>query len=140
MITGNITFLNSFMTALLQTGQLNTTGSNYINVYSGAIPTDVQAANFNTSTFASQLVAQFTATAFQVVGPLMRLTSLPASVTIPAAKTVTWGALVGRSGIAVIASTDVYGGTGAIVLNTLSPSAGGTLTVLDAGIRLAFER
>lgn len=139
MITGNPIFLNSFLSSMLAAGGLNTAGQCTLKVYDGAIPSDAASLNFNAANFTSQLVGTFTNLTLQVVGSALILNQVPSSIAAArAANPIVWGALIGQNNVGLILQAGLSGGTGSVILNTLTPASGGTLTLVDTGIRIVF--
>lgn len=136
--TGNTVFLNSFIQSMYNVGQFGTSGKVTLGLYDGALPTDSQAINFTPASFTSQLVATFVNFSLSVAGSALILASAPANVTASRAATLTWCALVGQNGVGLILTPGLSGSTGNVILNTITPANGGSLQLLDAGVRVMF--
>lgn len=138
MIFGNPEFSTSFLAAIVSEAQLGVVGQCSVQVYKSAVPDDAAALNFDPATRLSDLMGTFTNCAFSAVGNAIAMSTFPAAITTPVAGTITWAYIKGQNGIGIVVEAGLVGSAGALLLDKVVCTAGGSLSVVDAGLSLTF--
>jgi len=138
MLFGNSKLANSLLNAILTEGALSTMGQCSILVYKNTIPTDQAALSFDPATRSADLLGTFTNSTFSVTGNAISLKQPPSAITTPVAGTVTWAYIKGANSVGFIVDVGLAGSYSPLILDKLVCTAGGSLTVVEAGMSLVF--